>query len=267
MAEVSGNLTQIKVSGTAVPMVGEATTEDATHKIYQITSATKQVLDRTATIRAHLQGASDTAEAGTSTTTIKMATHGLVVGDLICNTTRSNAYRLVLTQADANTITVEAVTNQVSGDTIVKYPTEDPADYVLNRLNGTVTYDTATSRTIKISGSYLPLSVAAYAYQMGRNDSCELIDITKFGDGSRKRMAGLKSASGTLTNFYSEGETYNAALVAGDPVVIEDRTESTDEPNRTWALLESDEVASAIDGVTNQIVTWISHDEWIRLGV
>lgn len=266
MAELAGYTTQIKVSGAATSMVGEATTEDATTKIYQITAATKQVLDRTATIRVHLQGADDEAEADTTTTTIKMTAHGLVVGDLICNETRSNAYRLVLTQPDANTITVAAVTDQAVGDTIAIYKTEAATAYTLNRLNGTVTYADALSRVIKISGDYLPMTIAAYANQMSRSDACDMLDNTKFGDTYRKRTAGLKSASGTLTQFHTTDTTFEDALAAGEPVVIEDRDTSVSEPNRYWALLESDEVAAAIDSLQTETVSWVSYDSWIKLG-
>jgi len=59
----------------------------------------------------------DTMEAGTTTTTVKATGHGLAVGDYIVNRTRSNAVRKVLTSADANTFTVDAVTAQTNGDT------------------------------------------------------------------------------------------------------------------------------------------------------
>lgn len=61
---------------------------------------------------------SHTAEATTTTTTIKITTHGLAVGDYITNRTRSNAVRKVLTVPSADTFTVDTVTGQVAGDTI-----------------------------------------------------------------------------------------------------------------------------------------------------
>jgi hypothetical protein len=169
--------------------------------------------------------------------------------------------------ADANTITVAEVVDQAEGDTIATFKTQASTLYSLNRLNGTVTYADALSRVIKISGDYLPMSVAAYANQMSRADACDMLDTTVFGDTYKSRMAGLKSASGTLTNFYSADEVFGAALTAGVPVVIEDRTVSTDEPHRTWALLDCDEVSGAVDGVQSQTVSWVSYDEWLRLGV
>jgi hypothetical protein len=62
---------------------------------------------------------SDTAEAGTNTTNIKMTGHSLSVGDMIYNSTR-DAYRFVLRVDDADNVTVEAVTDQTTGDTIYR---------------------------------------------------------------------------------------------------------------------------------------------------
>jgi hypothetical protein len=60
---------------------------------------------------------SDTAEAGTTTTIIKMTNHGLNVGDGIYNSTR-NAYRNVVRVLDADNVTVDTVPSQAEGDTI-----------------------------------------------------------------------------------------------------------------------------------------------------
>lgn len=138
--------------------------------------------------------------------------------------------------------------------------------YTVNYLTGTITFGTAEARTITVTGKYLPMTVAAYANRMSRADEASVLDITKFNNTHRQKMVGLKSASGTLTHLNMADTTFAAALLAGDPVVIEDRTKSTDEPNRTWALLSSEETQAAIDGVQNQTVSWVSYDEWIRLG-
>jgi len=267
MSEVIGFTTQIKISGAATATVGEATTSIAGDLIYQITDTAKRVLDRTGTIKVQLQGANDAAEAATSATTIVMTTHGLVVGDLIINTTRANAVRLVLTRPDADSITVDSVTDQADGDTIETYKTELVTAYTLNRLNGKVTYATAVSRVIKISGDYLPMTVAAYANQMSKSEVADMLDVTAFGNTHKKRFAGLKSASGSLTQFHTSDTTFAAALTAGVPVVIEDRTAAAAEPNRYWALLESAEVAAAVEGVITESVSWVSYDAWIKLGV
>ena len=265
MAELAGKNAVLKISGTATAMVGEATTEDATTKIYQITAATKRVLDRTAVIRVHLQGADGTAEDGTTTTNIEITGHGLVAGDLIINETHAGA-RLVTVKVDDNNVTVGAITGQTVGDTIAIYKTEPAANYTLNRLSGTVTYATATTRVIMISGDYLPMTTAAYAHNASVSTKADLSDVTAFGATCHKKVATLLSASGSLSQFDITDTTYSDALRAGVPVVIELDESSSVEPTRYWALLESDEVTAAIAGVQDETVSWVSYDTWLRLG-
>lgn len=263
--ENAGFNSVLKISGAATAMVGEATTEDVSTKIYQITNAAKQVLDRTGTIRVHKKTTGAAAEASTSATTIYYTGHGLVVGDLICNESRSNAFRLVLTK-NTNDFTVASVTDQAAGDTIMRYPTEATTAYSLNRLSGKVTYASASSRVIKISGDYLPMSTAAYCNTMNDSRACNMLDISKFGTQYKTKLAGMLSASGTFTQLNMADTTYSDAIVAGDPVLLENRTKSTDEPSRYWVLLDSDEIQAAVDGVQNETVSWQSTDEWLRLG-
>lgn len=66
-----------------------------------------------------------TAESGTTTTNIKITGHGLAVGDMIVNATRSNAKRSVTAVVDADNITIDAVTGQTTGDSILYYPDAD----------------------------------------------------------------------------------------------------------------------------------------------
>jgi len=266
MPEVAGKDRVIKISGTATAMVGEATTSVAGNFVYKITSATKQVLEKTGSISVQKKGTNDITEVATTTTNLRLTAHGLLTGDLIINTTRSSAARIV-TLVDANNLTVTSVTGQTNGDTIEVYKTELTTAYSLNRLNGTVTYASAAVRVIKISGNYLPMSTAAFATSMSTNRECAILETPKFGSAYMTRIAGLKNASGTLAQFDVTDETYVTALIAGNPVVIENLSSTGAEPDRFWALLESTELAAAIASVQTETISWISTDEWIRLGV
>jgi hypothetical protein len=264
MAELAGKSAVVKVSGTATAMVGEATTA-AADLTYQITSATKQVLDRTATIQVHKFSANDTAEAGTTNTTnIKMTAHGLVTGDLIINTTRSNAARIV-TYVDANNVTVATVTSQTTGDTIGKYPTEATTAYSLNRLNGTVTYVPAVVRVIYVSGDYLPMSSAAYAHDYSYTKEIDAHGVTAFLATHKSRIAGQKYASGTLSDWEVTSTYFADALTAGVPVVLEFRGQTADNPERVWALLNSQEITAAVAGAQDQVVKFISTEALLTL--
>ena len=129
---LSGKIAKLNIPGTATAVVGEATTGTG-NVSYQITDTAKQVLEPDSDVSVHKYSADDTAEASPDTTNIYMTGHGLVTGDLIINTTRSNAKRIV-TRVDDDHVTVSAVTDQAIGDTIEKCPTESSSSYSLNRL-------------------------------------------------------------------------------------------------------------------------------------
>ena len=80
----------------------------------------------------------DTMEATTTSTTVKATAHGLVDGDYIINTSRSNAVRKI-TYVDANTFTVEAVTAQASGDVFSRFSTEKTVG--IENINDEASYD------------------------------------------------------------------------------------------------------------------------------
>lgn len=62
---------------------------------------------------------SNTAASGTTTTNIKIVGHGKRIGDIIINSSRADARRLVTAVVDADNFTVASVTGQTSGDTIL----------------------------------------------------------------------------------------------------------------------------------------------------
>lgn len=67
---------------------------------------------------------SHSAEAGTTTTNVKITGHGLHVGDSITNRTRSNSVSTVSVVVDANNVTIfPGITSQTNGDTITFYTT------------------------------------------------------------------------------------------------------------------------------------------------
>jgi hypothetical protein len=256
----AGKKALVKVSGAAVAFVGEATTSSGPNLSYQITDATKRILDLNAAISVHKFSTNDVAELGTTTTNITMVAHGLSTGDLIVNTTRSNAARVV-TVVDANNVTVAAITGQTDGDTIALYPTEPTTAYTLNRLNGTATYSTAVSRTIRITGNYLPMSTAAECKEWSLTANGSMIDTTKFQQDWISKIQGLKSAEGSLSQWWSIDTYFIDALISGNPVVIELYAQDTLDPDRVWALLNSSEISAAVDGAVEEAVSFESTDK------
>jgi SPP1 family predicted phage head-tail adaptor len=63
-----------------------------------------------------LNGVSDIAESGTTTTNIKVTAHGLVTGDYVVNVTRSTVR--VVTKVDSDNFTVSTTSSQTTGDVL-----------------------------------------------------------------------------------------------------------------------------------------------------
>lgn len=249
-----GKAIMVKIPGTATAMVGEATTEDATTKIYAITATAKQVLQPDGAITVHkYDGTPKAAAAGTTTTALKLTGHGIAAGGtcLIINTTRANAKRIA-TYVDADTLSVAAVTSQAEGDTIHLCPNEAPSGYILDRLKGTVTYAGAASRVIYVSGNYLPLSEIGGAKEISIGLSADNQDVTVFGKNFIVRQQGQKDISVSISGFYLTGA--NLAFLTGDKnVLIEfyiDRTSTWH--IRLWSRMSSEEISGAVDGVVEE---------------
>lgn len=251
-----GRNVKVMIPGTATAMVGEATTEDVTTKIYTITTTSKQVLEPDTAIAVYkYSGSPSAAEDGTNTTNIEITGHGIAIGStcLIINTTRANAKRLA-TAADANNLTVLAVTSQAQGDSIKVCPVESPSTYALNRLRGTVTYAGALSREIYISGNYLPLAEIGAAKSISLKLGASNQDTSIFGNTFVVREQALKDVSASIAGFYVDDS--NLDYLTGDiPVMIEfyiDRTSTWH--IRLWSRMSSEEISSAVDGIIEESI-------------
>jgi len=165
------------------------------------------------------------------------------------------------------TNTVKQVLDRDTAPTVLDGGSATAEDYTVNYLNGTITFGGADTRVITITGKYLPMTTAAYAHTMSDSRVCNLLDVPKFQETHIDRVAGMKSASGTLSQWDVTDETYKDALEAGNPIVIEILSKSTDGPDRFWALLDSDELQAAVDGMQDEVISWVSYDQWLRLGV
>jgi len=108
------------------------------------------------------------AESGTTTTNIKITGHGLSVGDHIINATRNStppaydniASRRVSAVVDGNNVTVQAISDQTSGDTIKLFKHLDKTDTILARTLR-ITRESegrhTCNITIKSTTAYVPL--------------------------------------------------------------------------------------------------------------
>lgn len=153
-------------------------------------------------------------------------------------------------QAD---ITVENSTD--SGST---WNAADPASYTLNRLTGTVLFDTALASgdQVRVSGNYLPMSKAAEAYGYKYKIEADNQDQHEFGQIYTKKVQGLKDVSGSITRWYQTNSFFYDALSNEKVVVLEfysDSSASTPDLT-TWALLSGDKPSVKVDGLVEEEV-------------
>lgn len=126
--------------------------------------------------------------------------------------------------------------------------------YTIDRLNGIINFGSVAVRTITVTGNYFPMSVAAEANEFSLNLSANNNDTTRFiDDGYVRREQGLKSADGTISEFYLIDAYFANKLISGDPVVLELYPDGTEKIS-LFAMLNSDEIASAVDGVVTSSV-------------
>lgn len=142
---------------------------------------------------------------------------------------------------------------------------ETTEDYEIDYIQGGVRFATADTRTITIAGAYLTMSTVATASSLSVNESSDLLDITPFGASYRKRQAGLKSASGTITEFDVADETFTDAIISAEFLILDIYEVSSALPKRYWAVFESSELQAAVEGAQTQVLSWQSHKEYDRL--
>ena len=139
----------------------------------------------------------------------------------------------------------------------------------VNKLNGKFTFAApghAAGSTIRVkTGNYLPMSSAAAAHEYTYKKSVTLHEITTFLATHKNRIAGTKWAAGTLSQWDVTDSYFEDALVAGSPVILEFRGQAAGNPERVWALLESQEMRAAIDSPQDEVVSFISTDELLNL--
>lgn len=139
-----------------------------------------------------------------------------------------------------------------------------------NKLNGKFTFGGVgyvNTETLRVkSGNYLPMSTAASAHEYSYNRSATMLEVTRFQDTHKRRIAGTKFGSGSLSQWDVIDTYFEDALTAGEPIVLEFRAETTGNPQRLWALIESAEISAAIDSPQDEAVSFISTDDLLNLG-
>lgn len=193
--------------------------------------------------------------------------------------------RVLMTGA-SNAMTDEPMTQ--SGSSLTYYTTDatrnlwDPAttvvvedggvvvatsDYEVDYLLGEVTFDSAPSGAVTVTGAYLDRYTIATARSWTLNLSVAELDQTVFGDDAITRLAGLFDATGTVERLDfgdedydtggSSGVTVFAALDGRTDVVIEQIPDiNSGEVFRTYAKFFADELSAEVASLVTGALTF-----------
>lgn len=128
--------------------------------------------------------------------------------------------------------------------------------FLIDYPNGKVIFKEAKVRDITISGNYITTSLCAYAHSYSLSVSADLLDVTRFVDIARRRIGGLKTASGDLSTWDVLDDFFIENLTSGNPVFID--IQKPNKNTRLWVLLNGEELSSAISGVQDKKVSFES---------
>lgn len=122
-------------------------------------------------------------------------------------------------------------------------------NYRLERVDGKIIFETADAgRVITVDYDYFTMNDLLEANEFSVTLTNELQDITPFlSDGWLVKQYGLKSGSGTLSDFDTIDTYFFDELVLSKPVIIELYPDKTGQPIRLIGFITSDEISAAVN--------------------
>ena len=129
--------------------------------------------------------------------------------------------------------------------------------YSVNRLRGIIEFDDEDSERgeVTLDGEYLPMSKAGGANEYDYTIEADNLEATEFQSDWITRVQGLLDISGSLSIWYDLDDYFADALMDESVVVIEFYSSDNVEPDlKCWAVLDSDEMSVAVDGLVEQSV-------------
>ncbi len=129
--------------------------------------------------------------------------------------------------------------------------------YTVNRLTGTITFGTATSRTITVSGKYLTLLTQTAIHEFTFSISADILDNTEFyqNNGYTSKQRGLLDVSFSFNRYTSNSPSLEGALIAAPYFMVDiysDNALSFD--FRAWCLVSGVEDSSSADALVDSSI-------------
>lgn len=147
-------------------------------------------------------------------------------------------------------ITVERSTGEDSWAVVAEQ------EYTLNRLAGKVIFwDAQENASIRVSGSYVPLTRVAGAYEYTYTLECDNQAVPEFSSSYMHRIQGKKDVTGSLTKWYQTSSLFLDSLQSARPVVLEFFTGDAAAPEvRIWALCSTVEMSASQEALVEESI-------------
>jgi hypothetical protein len=126
--------------------------------------------------------------------------------------------------------------------------------FTISYLTGTVTFDSASVRTVTITGAYVVLTEIANAKSFNFSGARETLDKTIFKDVYRAYEAGLLTGTAELGLFYTDAYFFTW-LTDNSVKVIEYYVDDAITPIRFYAVISEDSANIPVEGLVDQKIS------------
>jgi hypothetical protein len=126
--------------------------------------------------------------------------------------------------------------------------------FTISYLTGTVTFETAATRTVTITGAYVVLTTIADAKAYKFTGTREVYDYTVFKAAFKAFEAGMKSGTATLSRFYVADSYFFTWLTDNSIKVIEFYVDDSLAPIRFYAVIMSSDVNAPVGALIEQSI-------------
>lgn len=135
--------------------------------------------------------------------------------------------------------------------------------YSVVKLSGQIGFDADPGGVVTVSGKYVTLTAVATANEYDYSLENDFEDITPFKSEYKKKKVVMSGMTGSVGKFRELDNYFIDQLISGDPVVIEFYVDEVEDPVRVFALLDSDEIAAAANGIQSEKISFVSTTKMI----
>lgn len=126
-------------------------------------------------------------------------------------------------------------------------------DYIINRLEGAVIFDSVAIRDITVTGEYLAKNDVLEAYEYSYTLEASNEDCTTFESEFVKRKQTLKDISATIERFYESSLYFLNNLLSDTDLVINFYSDASSNPDvKAWVKIANVEDSASVDGLVEE---------------